>query len=86
VLVYKRDVDVAVRASWADVNRDVMHDQAWGLEVSSTWYIHAPEIALKVRYGHGHQANPGTPTAAGALLVATPGSVDGVTVQLNVAF
>jgi hypothetical protein len=90
VLVYKRDVDVAVRGSWIDVNLDSKHDNAFAVELGSNWYIHAPWVVLKARYGYGSQMHPvdniGGDTAGGAPLITAPGPVHVMTMQINTVF
>lgn len=87
-LFYKRKLDAAVRLSWADVNLDVGHDQTYGVELNSTWYFHAPNIAFKLRYGYGHQQQPldGATTAGGAPLVLPVPHVHVMTAQVNLSF
>jgi hypothetical protein len=87
VLVYQRDVDVATRFSWVNPNVDVGHDQAFGIELGSTYYIHG-QLAMKARYGYGHQSGPadGSTTVGGARLLTVPGPIHVATVQLNLAF
>lgn len=87
VLLYKRELDAAVRVSMADVNLNESHDMAYGLEVASSWYIHGPMAAVKVRYGYGTQmTTPDGQTSGGAPLILSPGPLHIVTAQINTAF
>jgi hypothetical protein len=90
VLVYKRALDVGIRGSWANVN--VTNDGAKGVflagEVISTWYIHTPNLALKLRYGYADQQGPadGSSSIGGAPLILSPGNVHVLTSQFNLTF
>lgn len=89
VLVYERKVDVAARFSWADVNIDADHDNGFGIEAASSWYLHAPNVVFKLRYGYGSQMTPpdGSTTSSGAApLILSPGRLHVMTVQVNTAF
>jgi hypothetical protein len=93
VLLYKREVDANVRFSMADVNLDASNDLGYGIEVGGSFYVHAPTVVLKLRYGYGHQQTPsnavmdasGTTSSGGAPLILSPGSVHVMTLQLNTA-
>lgn len=89
VLVYERKVDVSARFSWADVNVDAAHDNAFGIEAASSWYFHAPNVVFKLRYGYGSQMTPpdGSTTSSGAApLILSTGHLHVMTAQINTAF
>jgi hypothetical protein len=91
VLVYERLVDVALRGTWADVNVTGGHSgegRFLGGEIGGTWYVRAPVLAVKLRYGYADQKGPsdGTSKLAGAALIIPEGQVHVVTAQLNVTF
>jgi hypothetical protein len=89
VLVYKRDLDVAVRGSWVDVNVDQSHDDAWAIEIGTNYYVHAPWVVFKVRYGYGYQLSPtdqSATTSGGAPLITAPGPIHVFTGQINTVF
>lgn len=88
VLIYQRSVDAALRLSWADVNVDADRDTGAGVEVASTWYVHSPNVAFKLRYGYGSQRTPlgGGTSSGGAPLILAPGPTQIMTAQINTAF
>lgn len=87
VMVFRRDLDVALRGSWADVNLDVDNTRTLAGEVSSTYYVHGPMLALKLRYGLVDQVGVGNGATAGpAELPITPGRFHILTLQLTTAF
>lgn len=86
-LLYKRDLDASLRVTWADVNVARSGDQGFGGEIASNYYIHAPNLALKLRYGFGHQAgDPDATASGGARLLLPPGDIHVVTAQINASF
>jgi len=91
VEIHERLVDVALRGTWADVNVTGGHSGEGRFlagEIASTWYVHAPYLAVKLRYGYADQQGPsdGSSTLAGAPFVIAPGHVHVLTTQLNLAF
>jgi hypothetical protein len=90
LMLYKRDVDIAVRGTYLDPNRDADNDTAYAIEANSSWYIHAPWVVVKARYGYGTQRTPfegsGATSSGGAPLILSPGSVHVLTAQINTVF
>jgi hypothetical protein len=90
VLVYKRDLDVAVRGSFLDPNLDQDKDSAFAIEANTSWYIDAPWVVLKTRYGYGYQRTPlegiSAQDSGGAPLVTAPGPIHIITMQINTVF
>lgn len=87
VMVFRRDLDFAVRGSWADVNLDVDNTRTLAGEASSTYYVHGSMLAMKLRYGLVDQTGVGNGATAGpAELPITPGRFHILTLQLNAAF
>lgn len=90
LMLYKRDLDVAVRGTYLDPNLKADHDQAFAIEGGSSWYIHAPWVVVKARYGYGYQRTPTEGASAqdsgGAKLIAAPGPIHVLTAQINTVF
>lgn len=87
LLVYERLVDVSVRGTWADVNLQHDDDRTLGIEAASTYYIHGPMVAVKLRYAYADQKGvSGESTSGGAQLPVAPGHLHVLTAQLNTSF
>ncbi len=89
VNAYKNLVGVGGRASWLDPNRDLGRDQAITLEGQIAWFLHAPELILKLRYGWIRQRSAGGDAidpAQAARLPFAPGTTHLATLQLNLTF
>lgn len=90
LMVYKRDLDLAVRGTYLDPNVDADRDQAFAIEGNTSWYIHAPWVVVKARYGYGYQRTPNegvsAQDSAGAKLISAPGPIHVLTAQINTVF
>lgn len=86
VLVYEKLLDVALRFNWLDPSEDLVDDQAIAAEAQVVYYIDVDRLNLHLRYGLGHQASPGDDALQGVTLpIATPGTYNVFTLQLNLA-
>jgi hypothetical protein len=90
---YKKCLDLSVRVNWLDPNDKLSNDTFTSGEVQLGWWPFAPYVSLKLRYGVGHQNDPGAAPADQPQLydimklVGTPGGTTHlVTLQANVAF
>jgi hypothetical protein len=79
-------LDVAARVNWLDPSDDLSNDTFWSVEGEFNYYISAPNLVLKLRYGYGHQETPGEDELGPVALAITPGKTHIVTLQLNLAF
>jgi hypothetical protein len=60
--VYRHVIGAGVRIDYLDPRLDLDDDRALGIEGQLAWFIHAPELVLKARYGYLRQDSP-QPTA-----------------------
>jgi hypothetical protein len=87
VMVVPHYMDVAGRVSWLNPSTSLTGDQFWSIEAATSYYIHAPNLIFRLRYGYGHQASPGQAALGDvALPTSIVGSAHVLTVQMNVFF
>ncbi len=88
--VYEHMFGVGARFNWLDPNTDLDDDRVIELEGMGAWFIHAPELVLKLRYAWLDQDSPSTDDLAEAPgdfeLPFIVGSSHVVTLQLTMAF
>jgi hypothetical protein len=85
VLLFPNRLDVAVRASWANASLDLSNDMLFMGEAQVAWYVRAPTLIVKLRYGYSDQQTPGTTALGAVTLPATAGHLQIITLQLNLA-
>jgi hypothetical protein len=85
VLLLPRRLDAAVRASWANPSLDLSKDRLLMGEAQMAWYVHAPTLIVKLRYGYSDQQSPGMTALGAVTLPATAGHLQIITLQLNLA-
>lgn len=84
--VYDRRIGVGARVNWIDPSSNLSNDDLIGAEGQVAWFIHAPELVLKLRYAWMHQRSP-DPAALGAVpLPFAVGTTNLLTLQLNASF
>jgi hypothetical protein len=86
VNAYANIVGVGARVSWIDPDVDLANDQALEAEAQLAWFIHAPELVLKLRYAWLDQRSPDVAEAADVVLPFAEGRTNLVTLQLTAAF
>ncbi|HMF40676.1 MAG TPA: hypothetical protein VKQ32_08275 [Polyangia bacterium] len=85
VLLWARRLDAAVRVSWADPSTSLAGDRFLAGEAQITWYVSAPALIVKLRYGLSDQKSPGTAALGDVSLPANAGRLQIVTAQVNLA-
>lgn len=85
VLLLPARLDVAVRLSWANPSTSLGDDRLLIGEAQVAWYIRAPTLILKLRYGYSDQQSPGMTALGAVTLPATVGRLQIVTLQINLA-
>ncbi|HEX3905081.1 MAG TPA: hypothetical protein VH853_19760 [Polyangia bacterium] len=86
VLVVPRWVDVAVRGNWIDPSTSLTNVRTLIGEAQVAYYIHAPILVLKLRYGLADQQSPGVAALGPVVLPIEPGRSQVLTLQLNLAY
>ena len=86
VLLLPRFLDVAVRFNWVNPSTGLSNDRLLAAEAQVAWYIDAPNLILKLRYGIGDQQSPGMTALGSVQLPAQAGREQVITLQLNVSF
>ncbi len=88
--VYEHMFGVGARFNWLDPNTDLDDDRVVELEAMGAWFIHAPELVLKLRYAWLDQDEPDPDDLAAApgdfQLPFIVGSSHVATLQLTLAF
>jgi len=85
-LLVPHTLDVGVRVSWIDASVDLADDELFGIEGQFAYYIHAPYLVLKLRFGYANQQSPGE-DALGPVTVYLPTGKSYLgTLQLNASF
>lgn len=83
VLIWPRQLDAALRVSWANPSTALSHDRFVSGEAQIAWYVSVPALIMKLRYGIGDQASPGSAQLGDVVLPATAGRVQIGTLQVN---
>ncbi len=83
VLLLPRRLDFAVRGSWANASLDLSDDLLFMGEAQVAWYVRAPMLIVKLRYGYSDQQSPGMTALGAVTLPATVGHLQIITLQLN---
>jgi hypothetical protein len=86
VLLVPRWVDFALRGNWIDPSTSLSNVRTLIGEVQIAYYIHAPVLVLKLRYGLADQQTPGMAALGAVSLPIQAGRSQIVTLQLNLAF
>lgn len=88
--VYEHMFGVGARFNWLNPNTSLDGDRVLQLEGMGAWFIHPPELVLKLRYTWLDQSEPDPEDLAAApddyKLPFIPGSSHVVTLQLTMAF
>jgi len=83
-----KTMDLAARFNYLNPSTDLANDNFYSIEGQLAYYfMHTPNLVLKLRYGYGHQdtvdmAQQGPVT----LVLSTPGRIQLFTIQLNLMF
>ena len=85
VRLWPRRLDAAVRGSWTNPSTDLAGDRLLAGEVQVAWYVAAPTLIVKVRYGLGEQHSPGSAALGAVALPAAVGRTQVGTLQVNLA-
>jgi hypothetical protein len=86
VLLVPRWVDFALRGNWIEPSTSLDNVRTLIGEAQVAYYIHAPVLVLKLRYGIGDQQTPGTAALGSLSLPITAGRSQVLTLQLNLAY
>jgi hypothetical protein len=83
---YANIIGVGGRFGWINPNTELKNDQVVEMEGQVSWFVKAPEIVLKLRYGWLLQRSP-DPAALGSFVLPFPvGTTNLLTLQLTFAF
>ena len=83
--VLPRQLDAAIRASWANPSTALGGDRFLGGEIQVAWYVAAPALIVKLRYGVSDQRSPGSAALGAVTLPAAVGRTQVGTLQVNLA-
>lgn len=83
---YANIIGVGARVNWLDPTSEFSNDEVIEAEGQVAWFIHAPELVLKLRYAYLHQKTPDAATLGTFTLPFAPGHTNLVTLQLTLAF
>jgi hypothetical protein len=86
VLLIPRWVDFALRGNWIDPNSSLSNVRTLIGEAQVAYYIQAPVLVLKLRYGIADQQTPGAAALGAVPLPVEAGRSQILTLQLNLAF
>jgi len=86
VLLLPRRVDFAVRGNWIDPSTSLSSVRTLIGEAQVAYYVHAPVLVLKLRYGIADQQTPGMAALGSVSLPLTAGRSQVLTLQLNLAY
>ena len=78
-------MDAAVRLSWTNPSTDLDDDRFLAGEAQVAWYVAAPALIVKLRYGISDQQSPGSAALGAVTLPATAGRTQVGTLQVNLA-
>ncbi len=81
--VWAQRIGLGVQFDWLDPNTSVDSDSAFLGEAMVAWFIHNPDLVLKLRYAHVSQQTPADPDATTPY---TPGQTNLFTLQMNLSF
>jgi hypothetical protein len=85
ILLVPHTLDLGVRVSWANPSTTLADDRLIAGEVQLAYYVHAPNLVLKLRYGNGDQHSPGMTALGPVTLPLAAGHTQLVTLQFNLA-
>ncbi len=83
VLLLPKRLDAAVRISWTNPSTALADDRFFSAEGQIAYYISAPTLILKLRYGYGDQQSPRMAALGSVTLPATAGRTQLITLQIN---
>ena len=86
VLLVPHWVDFAVRGNWIDADTSLSNVRTLIGEAQVAYYIHAPVLVLKLRYGIADQQTPGMAALGSVSLPIQSGRSQVLTLQLNLAY
>lgn len=86
VLLVPRWVDFALRGNWIEPSTSLDNVRTLIGEAQVAYYIHAPVLVLKLRYGIADQQTPGTAALGSVSLPIAAGRSQVLTLQLNLAY
>jgi hypothetical protein len=86
VLLVERHLDVAVRGSWINPSNHLLNDRFLAIEGQFAYYLLAPYVVFKLRYGYGVQRTPDMAAQGPVVLPIATGKLHIVTLQLNLSF
>jgi hypothetical protein len=75
---------LGAQVNWLDPNTDVDNDSAYVFQGELAWFIHVPDLVLKLRYAHVYEQQPAAP--ATVTLPYAPGHTNLLTLQFNLSF
>jgi hypothetical protein len=85
VALWSNKLGAGVQVDWLDPNTSIASDSAFLAEAQVCWFIHAPELVLKLRYAYIHQQAPAA-SLGDVPLPYTPGDTNLFTLQFNLSF
>lgn len=86
VALWKRMLDIGVRANVLDASDELSNDFGYALEGMLGYYpFENPHLSLKLRYGYGHQDTPGSDALGSVALLMPPGTNHLLTAQITLA-
>ncbi len=85
VRILPRRLDAAIRGSWTNPSTGLTDDRFLSGEAQVAWYVAAPSLIVKLRYGIGDQHSPGSAALGAVTLPAVAGRTQVGTLQVNLA-
>ena len=88
---WRRNLDGALRYDWIQASASLPSSDFHAGEAQLAWFIYGTSLAVRLRYGVAHQADPGPAPAADPMFLTTvglptsPGWLHLVTLQLQLA-
>ena len=88
---WRRALDAAVRFDWIQPSASLANDDFFSGETQLAWFIYSTTLALRLRYGFAHQADPGAAPANDPMFFTTvglptsPGWLHLITLQIQLA-
>jgi hypothetical protein len=83
-LLVAHTLDIGVRGQYLDPSTSLADDTFESVEGQLAWYIDAPRLAVRLRYGLAHQHKPADPGDV-ALPVSVSGTIQIFTLQLTLS-
>ncbi|MBS2028574.1 MAG: hypothetical protein JST54_11775 [Deltaproteobacteria bacterium] len=80
--IWRDKIAAGVQANWIDPNTAISNDESFEIQGDVNWFIHTPELVLKLRYAHVKQDEPGVQEN----LPWVPGTTNLLTLQFNLSF